>query len=294
MKRVAAASVACAAGIVILGFSLVARAADDAAIHRGAYLAAAGDCQACHTDKKAATPPFAGGRALATPFGTFFGPNITPDPDTGIGKWSAADFHRAMREGKDDEGHYLFPVFPFTSFTGMSDDDIADLYAYLMSLPPVKREAPAHQVRFPFGWRFLLLGWRTLFFSPGPLQPVPDRTDEWNRGRYLAEAVVHCQECHTPRNFLGALDRARAYAGNPHGPDGNEAPDITSDAKDGLGDWKVEDIAEVLKSGETPDGEFVGKGMADVVDGTAALTDADRHAIAVYIKSLPALPQTLK
>jgi mono/diheme cytochrome c family protein len=269
-------------------------AADDAAIARGAYLAAAGDCAACHTDKKNHGPPLAGGRPLATPFGTFYGPNITPDPDTGIGKWSAADFHRAMREGKDDEGHYLFPVFPFTSFTNMTDGDIADLYAYLMSRPPVKRDAPAHQVKFPFGWRFLLLGWRTLFFSEGPLQPVADRTDEWNRGRYLAEAVGHCAECHTPRNSLGAMDRAQAYAGNPHGPDGNEAPDITSDAKDGLGDWKVDDIAEVLATGLTPDGDSVGEGMTEVVEGTAKLTDDDRHAIAVYIKSLPALPQTPK
>ena len=278
-----------------LGVSIApASAADQAAIARGAYLAAAGDCAACHTDKKAHTPPLAGGRALATPFGTFYGPNITPDPDTGIGKWSAADFHRAMREGKDDGGHYMFPVFPFTSFTGMTDQDIADLYAYLMSRPPVKRDAPAHQVKFPFGWRFLLLGWRTLFFSPGPLEPVPDRTDEWNRGRYLAEAVVHCEECHTPRNFLGALDREHAYAGNLHGPDGNEAPDLTSDAKDGLGDWKVEDIAEVLATGLTPDGDSVGEGMTEVVEGTSKLTDDDRRAIAVYIKSLPALSQTPK
>src|SRR5579863_9824696 len=156
-----------------LGVSVApAGAADDAAIARGAYLAAAGDCAACHTDKKNHGRPLAGGRALATPFGTFYGPNITPDPDTGIGKWTAADFHRAMREGKDKEGRYMFPVFPFTSFTNMSDDDIADLYAYLMSRPPVMHEVPAHQIKFPFGWRFLLLGWRTLFFSPGPLEPV--------------------------------------------------------------------------------------------------------------------------
>jgi mono/diheme cytochrome c family protein len=271
-----------------------AMAADDAAIARGDYLFAAGDCAACHTDKKASEPPLSGGRALTTPFGTFYGPNITPDPDTGIGHWSEADFHRAMREGRDDEGRYMFPVFPFTSFTGMADQDIADLYAYLMSQPPVKRESRAHEVKFPFGWRFLLLGWRSLYFSPGPLQPVEDRTDEWNRGRYLAEAVVHCEECHTPRNFLGALDRDHAYAGNPHGSDGNAAPDLTSDAKDGLGDWKVDDITEVLATGITPDGDSVGEGMTEVVEGTAKLAAADRLAIAIYIKSLPALPQTPK
>ena len=269
-------------------------AADAAAIERGAYLAAAGDCEGCHTDKKGGTPALSGGRALVTPFGTFYGPNITPDRDTGIGKWSEADFRRAMREGKDEEGHFLFPVFPFPSFSGMTDKDLGDLYAYLMSVPAVKRDAPDHQVKFPFGWRFLLLGWRTMFFTPGPLAPVAGQSAEWNRGRYLAEAVVHCPECHTPRNLLGGLDRKRSYAGNPHGPDNNEAPDITSDKKDGIGDWKLDDLIEVLKSGQTPDGDYVGSGMGEVVEGTAKLTDADRHAIAVYIKSLPALAATPK
>jgi mono/diheme cytochrome c family protein len=137
----------------------------------------------------------------------------------------------------------------------------------------------------------LLFGWRMLFFKEGPLQPVAGRSDEWNRGRYLAEAVAHCEECHTPRNFLGGLDRSHAYAGNPHGPDGQDAPDITADKKDGIGDWKLDDIVELLKSGTTPDGELVGKGMADVADGASKLTDADRHALAIYIQSLPALPK---
>ncbi len=280
--------------VLFLARAAPALAADVAAIARGAYLFAAGDCAACHTDKKANTPPLAGGRALTTPFGTFYGPNITPDPDTGIGRWSEADFRRAMREGRDEEGRYMFPVFPFTSFTGMTDQDIADLYAYLMSQPPVQRESRAHEVKFPFGWRFLLFAWRSLYFSPGPLQPVEGRSEQWNRGRYLAEAVVHCEECHTPRNFLGARERGHAYAGNPHGPDGNAAPDLTSDTKDGLGDWKADDITEVLATGITPDGDSVGQGMTEVVDGTAMLTAADRLAIAVYIKSLPPLPQTPK
>jgi mono/diheme cytochrome c family protein len=149
-------------------------------------------------------------------------------------------------------------------------------------------------VKFPFGWRPLLFGWRTLFFKEGPLAPVEEQSAEWNRGRYLAEAVVHCQECHTPRNFLGALDKSHAYAGNPNGPDGQDAPDITSDKKDGIGDWKLEELIELLKTGNTPDGDVVGKGMGDVVGGTGKLTDADLHAIAIYIKSLPALPQTHK
>lgn len=285
------------AAVAFLGAALLAASAhagDDPAVERGAYLYAAADCDGCHTDRKAGGPQAAGGRALVTPYGTFYGPNITPDPVTGIGRYSAADFQRVMREGRDIDGHYLYPVFPFPSFTGMTDADIVDLYAYLRTLPPVSRPSHPHELKFPFGWRFPLVFWRALFFTEGPLAPVEGQSAAWNRGRYLAEAVVHCEECHTPRNFLGALDRRHAYAGNPHGPDGQDAPDITADSKDGIGGWKLEDIAELLKSGSTPDGEFVGKGMAEVVDGTEKLTDADRHAIAVYIKSLPARPATPK
>jgi mono/diheme cytochrome c family protein len=289
MKRILAASFA----IVIAAYAAPARSADDAAIARGAYLAAAGDCEGCHTDKKAGTPAYSGGRPLVTPFGTFYGPNITPDP-SGIGNYSESDFRRVMREGKDDAGRYLYPVFPFPSFTGMSDADISDLYAYFKSITPVKRESRRHDAKFPFGFRFPLIGWRMLFFTEGPLTPVAGQSEEWNRGRYLAEAVAHCEECHTPRNALGGTDRKHPFAGNPHGPDGQDAPNITSDPKAGLGDWKLEDIIEVLKSGQTPDGDYVSAGMAEVVDGTAQLTDADRHAIAIYIKSLPPLPSTPK
>jgi mono/diheme cytochrome c family protein len=282
--------------ILVIGLLLssAASAADEAAIARGAYLAAAASCDACHTDKKAGTPRFSGGRDLDTRFGTFYGPNITPDPVTGIGKWSEMDFLRAMREGKDPEGKYLYPIFPYPAFTGMTDRDIADIYAFLMSQKPVDRMSRPEEVKLLLRWRDVLIGWRTLFFTPGPLEPDPKQSEEWNRGRYLAEAVAHCQECHTPRNFLGGLERKHAYAGNPHAPDGNEAPDITSDPKDGIGDWKLEDVIEVLKSGMTPDGDYVGQGMSEVVDGTSQLTDADRHAIAVYVKSLPPMSATPK
>jgi mono/diheme cytochrome c family protein len=278
---------------VLVG-TVSARAADNAAITRGAYLAIAADCGACHTDKKAGGAPLAGGPALKTDFGTFYGPNITPDKQTGIGNWTEDQFKRALRSGINEHGSYMFPVFPFTSFTNLTDADASALYAYLMSVPAVTHQAPQNDVKFPFGWRPLLFGWRALFFKEGPLAPVEGQSAEWNRGRYLAEAVAHCQECHTPRNFLGALDKSHAYAGNPHGPDGQKAPNITSDKKDGLGDWKIGDIEDVLRSGMTPDGDSVGQGMADVVDGTGKLTDADRHALAVYIQSLPALPQTPK
>ena len=216
-----------------------------------------------------------------------YGPNITPDPTTGIGNWSLADFQRALREGEGIHGEYLYPVFPFGSFTGMSDGDIADLYAYLMAQAPVARPDTPHQVKFPFSIRPLLIGWRTLFFAEGPLQPVAVQSDDWNRGRYLAEAVVHCQECHTPRNLLGGLERAQAYAGNPQGPDGLKTPNITPDKATGIGDWSAEDLATMLKTGQTPDGDTVGDAMGEVVRGTGNLTDADRGDIALYIKSLP-------
>jgi mono/diheme cytochrome c family protein len=262
-------------------------AADQWGAARGAYLFAAADCAACHTDTKNKGAPLAGGAAITTPFGTFFGPNITPDPEHGIGKWSEADFRRALREGKGRDGAYLYPVFPYPSFTGMSDQDIADLYAYLMSRPASSTPSKPQQPKFPFGFRPLLGAWRSLFFQEGPLQPVPGQSAEWNRGRYLVEAVAHCEECHTPRNFLGALDRAHAFAGNPHGPDGLKAPNVTPDPETGIGKWSVADIEALLQTGQTPDFDFVGAGMADVVRGTSQLIAADRHAIAIYLKSLP-------
>ena len=275
-----------ALALILAALPLAARADDDA-VTRGGYLFDAGDCVACHTDAKNDGARLAGGRALATPFVIFYGPNITPDPTTGIGNWSLADFQRALREGEGIHGEYLYPVFPFGSFTGMSDGDIADLYAYLMAQAPVARPDTPHQVKFPFSIRPLLIGWRTLFFAEGPLQPVAVQSDDWNRGRYLAEAVVHCQECHTPRNLLGGLERAQAYAGNPQGPDGLKTPNITPDKATGIGDWSAEDLATMLKTGQTPDGDTVGDAMGEVVRGTGNLTDADRGAIALYIKSLP-------
>ena len=278
-----------AAVLFLAAAALPARAADEAQLGRGEVLFNAAGCAPCHTDVKGGGAPLAGGRPLKTPFGLFYGPNITPDKEHGIGDWDETTFRRALRQGIDEDGDYLYPVFPFTSFTGMSDQDIADLWAYLRSRPAVAEPDKPHQLRFPFGWRFLLVFWRTLFFSEGPLQPVAGESAEWNRGRYLAEAVVHCQQCHTPRNFLGALKTSRAFSGNPEGPDGQKAPNITADAETGIGKWRLDEIEALLKTGQTPDMDFVGSGMGEVVKGTAALSDADRRAIAVYIKSRPAM-----
>jgi mono/diheme cytochrome c family protein len=260
---------------------------------RGAYLFAAADCSGCHTDIKGKGPLLAGGAAIPTDFGVFYAPNITPDKKNGIGAWSEADFHRAMREGKGKDGQYLYPVFPYPAFSQMSDQDIADLWAYLKAAPPSARPSRPQNARFPFGFRPLLLGWRILFFHEGPLAPVASKGADWNRGRYLAEAVAHCGECHSPRNVLGGIDANNAYAGNPDGPDDQKAPNITPGAKS-VGKWSLSDIEELLNSGATPDGDYVGGGMGLVIDGTSKLTAADRHALAVYIKALPARASTPK
>jgi mono/diheme cytochrome c family protein len=265
------------------------RAAEDDAVKRGESVFNTADCVGCHTDAKNHGQRLAGGRPLATPVGTFYPPNITPDKEHGIGKWSLADFKRALRQGMAPEGFYYYPVFPYTSFTGMSDQDIADLYAYLMAQPAIAEPNKRHEVTFPFGWRPLLAGWRSLFFTEGPIEPVAGRDAEWNRGRYLSSAVAHCGECHTPRNFLGGMETNRLFAGNPNGPDGQRAPNITPDPDSGIGKWSLDDVTTLLKSGQTPDFDFVGSGMSEVVNGTKTLSDADLKAIAVYLKSVPAI-----
>jgi mono/diheme cytochrome c family protein len=287
-------------GTIALGAALMlcagvtAARADDAAIKRGETLFKAADCVACHTDVKGGGQPLAGGRPLDTPFGRFYGPNITSDKQYGIGAWSEAEFHQALREGLGRDGEHLFPVFPYPSFTNLSDQDIADLYAYLQSLPGVAQPDKPHDIGFPFSWRFLQVFWRALYFTEGPLQPVPGQNDEWNRGRYLAEAVVHCGECHTPRDFLGGLEQSQAFSGNPQGPDGMKVPNITPDPETGIGKWSLDDITTLLETGQMPGFDFVGSGMAEVVKGTGVLSAADRHAIAVYVKSLPPIHSAAK
>src|SRR5690606_23286716 len=189
--------------VVCLLLVSVPGAAEDDAVRRGEYVFNAAGCLGCHTDAKGGGKPLAGGRPLETPFGVFYAPNITPDPATGIGTWSLDDFRRALRDGEMPSGEAYYPSFPYTSLPGMSDADIADLFAYLKTREPVVRPNRAHELRFPFGWRFLMRFWRALYFESGPLEPVTDQSPEWNRGRYLVEALGHCAECHTPRNALG-------------------------------------------------------------------------------------------
>lgn len=260
---------------------------DAEAVGRGAYLFAIAGCAGCHTDVKGKGPLLAGGRAIKTPFGTFYGPNITPDPEYGIGKWSDADFIRALRRGIAPGGGHYFPVFPYTSFTAMTDRDMLALKTYIFTLAPVARANRPHAVVFPLGWRLLQFFWKWLYFEPGPHRPDPARSAEWNRGAYLVRAVSHCGECHTPRGRLGGKLHDMAFAGTDDGPEGEAVPNITPDRETGIGEWEAEEIADFLETGQLPDGDFAGSLMAEAIEGGLdRLTSRDRAAIAAYLGSL--------
>jgi mono/diheme cytochrome c family protein len=289
-RRDQAIRAAFAALFLLLGCAPDARAADPDAVARGAYLADAAGCDNCHTDRAHGGQPYAGGLALGTPFGTFYSPNITPDPETGIGRWTDAQFLLALREGLRPDGANYFPVFPYPSFTGITDDDALAIKAYLFSQPAVRQANRPHDVPFPASWRFLQTGWKLLFFTPGPFRPAPGRSALQNRGAYLVIALAHCGECHTPRNFLGAPDSDGFLSGTPNGPDGKKVPNITQDKETGIGNWSDEDILNLLKVGMTPDFDFVGGAMSEVVKDTARLNDEDRRAIAAYLQTVPSKP----
>lgn len=261
--------------------------AEIGAVKRGEYVfRAAGGCT-CHTEVKEGMF-LAGGRAIQTPFGTFYGTNITPDQETGIGAWGQPDFMRAMREGLSPQGGHYFPVFPYTSFTRMRRHDLMDLRAYLSTVRPAHKENRPHDVWFPIRWRPLLWGWKLLNFTPGEFKEDSSRSAEWNRGAYLAQALGHCEECHTPRNFLGGRQGNMAYAGTENGPEGEAVPNITPDVETGIGTWSVEDVVFLLKTGFKPSGDDAQGLMAEMIDsGFKYLTDDDLRAIAVYLRSLP-------
>jgi mono/diheme cytochrome c family protein len=259
---------------------------------RGKYLLYAGGCISCHTDKatlKAKGPILGGGRALKTPFGTFYGPNITPHPEHGIGRWTEAQFRRALRHGRAPSGRNYYPSFPYTTFTRMTDSDIGALWAYLRTIKPVDRRNRPHAIGFPYNIRFLVTFWKWLNFKRGPFRPDPAKPKAWNRGAYLVTALAHCGECHTPRNAMGGLRRDLAMSGTASGPVG-DTPNITPDKKTGIGSWSASDVASALKLGMLPDGDIVGGEMIQVVEhGTSHLSERDLNAIAAYLRSLPAL-----
>jgi mono/diheme cytochrome c family protein len=268
--------------------TVMSAAADEDAIEQGEYLVRAGGCISCHT--AAGGQPFAGGRALATPFGTFYSPNITPDPETGIGRWTDAQFLRALREGVRPDGANYFPVFPYPSFTGISDSDALAIKAYLFSRPPVHQENKPHDVGWPFSWRPLQTGWKLLFFTPGPFQPSSEHSASYNRGAYLATALAHCGECHTPRNVFGAVRSGMRLAGTPDGPDGQLVPNITPDPGTGIGKWERDDVVELLRTGNTPEQNKVKGAMREAIeDGLKYLSEADRAAIAEYLFAQPSI-----
>lgn len=293
---VASGVVVLAAVAALAGFLLVpwhgappeiAAAGDPA---RGEYVLRLGGCVTCHTDEKNGGAFLAGGRAVTSPFGTFYASNITPDPETGIGGWSTGAFVRAMTEGISPDGHPYYPAFPYTSYTRMQLADLVDLKAYLDTVEPVAHEVPEHDLAFPFGFRPLLKAWQMLFFEEGTFKPDPDRSDLWNRGAYLVNGPGHCVECHTPRNAFGALQRDRLLAGTPEGPDGKPVPNITPHPEDGIGSWSRTDLTFALKTAILPDGDALGGAMAAVVDdATSHWTQEDLDAVAEYLLSLEPL-----
>ena len=256
-------------------------------VMRGRYVFRMGGCASCHTDHKKGSKLLAGGLQIKTQYGVFVVPNITPDKDTGIGRWTDADFIRAMTQGLSPDGRHYYPAFPYTSYTRMTLLDLRDMWAYLKTIKPVRKTVALHQLKFPYDLRPGVGIWKVFFFTPGRYRPDTKKSRQWNRGAYIVNGAAHCGECHTPRNFAGARDDSRTMAGNAEGADGDVAPNITPHKKDGIGEWSKDDITLMLESGVVPSGDAVGGSMGHVVEnGTSKMTNKDRLAIAVYLLSL--------
>lgn len=287
-----------AAGLLLaapLAFAAPVSAPVDSQLRQGEYIYRAASCETCHTDSKHAGKPLAGGHALVTPFGTFYSPNITPDKETGIGRWSEQDFVRAMRLGMSPDGDHYYPAFPYPSYTKLSDDDIRALWAYLKTRPPVMQANRQHDLKWFARSRSFVGSWKRLYFTPGAYQPDVSKSQTWNRGAYLAEAAAHCGECHTPRNSLGGIKTEQRYAGTRSGPDGGVVPNITPDKKTGIGKWRASELVEYLSTGLTPEGDSAGDLMAEVIDnGLKYLTTEDLAAIAEYVLSLPPVENAVR
>jgi mono/diheme cytochrome c family protein len=270
--------------------------AHDPDLANGEAMFWAGGCESCHAAQGATGAEvlkLGGGQALKTPFGTFRAPNISPDTNHGIGRWSVLDFVNAMKLGIAPGGRHLYPAFPYTSYQRMRIEDLLDLKAFLDTLPAVATPSLPHELPFPLTIRRGIGLWQLLYVNGKTFVPDPARSAELNRGAYLVEGPAHCGECHTPRNLIGGPDLARAYGGGPAPEGEGKIPNITPDAT-GLADWSKDDVATLLETGFKPDFDSVGGSMAAVVRNTAKLAPADRQAIAAYVLSLPPVDSQAK
>ncbi|MEH2486948.1 c-type cytochrome [Bradyrhizobium sp. AZCC 2230] len=251
----------------------------------GQELFNAGGCSSCHAvPNQPDRLRLGGGLALGSPFGTFYAPNISPDPTDGIGRWSEADFVNAVMRGISPEGTHYFPAFPYTSYHITKVDDVRDLFAYLKTLPPVSGRVRDHDLPFPFNIRRNVGIWKLLFMDVRPFLPDAARSAQWNRGAYLVNGFGHCAECHSPRNALGGINRGERFAGGPNPEGEGWVPNIT---QKGIGGWSEKDIADFLETGDMPEGDSASGSMRPVIKNLAQLTPEDRAAMAAYLKSLP-------
>lgn len=262
---------------------------DFAAVERGRYLATAADCASCHT-VPGSGHPFAGGRAIETPFGILAAPNITPDRETGIGAWTDDEFDAAVRHGRSRNGARLYPAMPFPYYTRMSRQDVANIRAYLNTVEPVHNAVDVNRLPFPLNLRSAMIAWDELYFTPGDFHPDTSKSKEWNRGAYLVQGPGHCGACHTPKTVLGGDESSKALQG--YALQGWTAPDITG-KQGSLRDWSADDIVTYLKTGHNKNAAAAGL-MGEVVSlSTSHMTDNDVKAIATYLKDLSGVPATV-
>lgn len=254
-------------------------------VARGAYLVRVGNCLTCHTERGGA--PFAGGRAIQTPFGTVYASNLTPHGATGIGHWSADDFWRALHEGRSRDGRLLYPAFPYPNYTRVTRADADAMFDYLRSLAPVARANTPHRLRWPYSTQSALAIWRALYFSPGSHENERAQSPEWNRGAYLVRGLGHCSACHTPRNVLGASSDMVDLSGGVIPMQNWYAPSLASPDEAGVANWEIADIVRLLQTGAAASATVMGPMAEVVLHSTQHLTRADLRAMAVHLKSLP-------
>jgi mono/diheme cytochrome c family protein len=285
-------AVACAAAFGVFWWltatptiSALSAPAHSADVANGMTAFNAGGCASCHAvPNQPDRLKLGGGLAINSPFGTFYAPNISSDPVDGIGRWSEADFVRAVAQGVSPEGYHYFPAFPYTSYQHAKTEDVRDLFAYLKTLAPVPGKVRDHDVPFPFNIRRNIGIWKLLFMDGKPFMPDAAHTANWNRGAYLVGGLGHCAECHSPRNFLGGIISAQRFAGGPNPEGEGWVPNIT---QKGIGDWSEKEIADFLHTGEMPDGDSAGGAMARVIKNISQLSSEDHAGMAEYLKSLP-------